>query len=92
MLMTSSPATYCKSYLASRGTLGFGPPKICVQVKTNDNPVDRPTLDQLVGAMANFAVDYGLLVSWNGFKSSVTREIPKHFFKVRLWDSKKIIE
>jgi len=78
--------------LASAGTLGFGAPKICVQVKTNDNPIDRPTLDQLIGAMANFGADYGLLVSWNGFKSSVTKEVPKQFFKVRLWDSKKIIE
>ncbi|WP_035288959.1 restriction endonuclease [Clostridium sp. KNHs214] len=78
--------------LAASDTLGFGSPKICVQVKTQDNPVDRPTLDQLVGTMSNFNADYGLLVSWNGFKSSVTREIPKQFFKVRLWDSKKIIE
>ena len=42
--------------------------------------------------MSNFNADYGLLVSWNGFKASVTKEIPKQFFKLRLWDSKKIIE
>lgn len=34
--------------LASPGTLGFGSPKICVQVKTETNPIDRPTLDQLI--------------------------------------------
>lgn len=78
--------------LASADTLGFGSPKICVQIKTTDEPVDRPTLDQLIGTMSNFNADYGLLVSWNGFKTSVIREIPKQFFKVRLWDSKKIIE
>ena len=37
-------------------------------------------------------VDYGLLVSWSGFKTTVIREIPKQFFKVRLWDSKIIIQ
>ncbi|CAM2823477.1 restriction endonuclease [Salinicoccus roseus] len=78
--------------LASSDLLGFGSPRICVQVKTEDSPLDRPTLDQLVGTMSNFNADYGLLVSWSGFKSSVTREVPKHFFKVRLWDSKTIIQ
>ncbi|WP_249168656.1 restriction endonuclease [Alkaliphilus sp. B6464] len=78
--------------LASSGTLGFSSPKICVQVKTSDTPVDRLTMDQLIGTMSNYNADYGLLISWYGFKNSVIKEIPKQFFKVRLWDSKKIIE
>ncbi|MBS6024995.1 MAG: restriction endonuclease [Paeniclostridium sordellii] len=78
--------------LASPDILGFGSPKICVQVKSTDAPIDRPTMDQLIGTMSNFNADYGLLVSWSGFKASVIREIPKQFFKVRLWDSKKVIE
>ncbi len=78
--------------LASSDTLGFGSPKICVQVKTSSTPIDRPTLDQLIGTMSNVNAEYGLLVSWSGFKNSVIREIPNQFFKVRLWDSKRIIE
>ena len=78
--------------LAATGPLGFGSPKICVQVKTGDNPVDRPTLDQLIGAMQNFSAEQGLLVSWGGFKSSVDKEIPSQFFRVRLWDQDQIIE
>ncbi len=78
--------------LASSDTLGFGPPRICVQVKSTDSSIDRPTLDQLIGTMSNYNADYGLLVSWGGFKTSVIKEIPKQFFKVRLWDSKKIME
>lgn len=78
--------------LAATDTLGFGAPKICVQVKTQDTPVDRPTMDQLIGTMSNYNADYGLLVSWNGFKSSVIKETPKQFFRLRLWDSKKVIE
>jgi len=42
--------------------------------------------------MSNISADYGLLVSWSGFKKSVTMEIPKQFFKVRLWEAKTIIE
>jgi restriction system protein len=78
--------------LAAADTLGFGSPKICVQIKTTDTPVDRPTMDQLIGTMSNMNADYGLLVSWSGFKSSVKKEIPKQFFRMRLWDSSKIIE
>lgn len=85
-------ADYGIDILASSGELGFGSPRICVQVKTQDEPVDRPTLDQLIGAMANVNADYGLLVSWSGFKQTVLRELPKQFFKVRLWDANKIIE
>lgn len=78
--------------LAAQGQLGFGSPKICVQVKTSDTPVDRPTLDQLIGTMHNFKAEHGLLVSWSGFKSTVDKEIATQFFNVRLWDQKAIIE
>lgn len=78
--------------LASPGSFGFGSPKICVQVKSQDTPIDRPTLDQLIGTMQNFRAEQGILVSWNGFKSTVYKEIPNHFFKVRLWDQNDIIK
>ncbi|MDC0034847.1 restriction endonuclease [Chloroflexi bacterium] len=77
--------------LASKGDLGFGTPKICVQVKSGQSPTDRPVLDQLIGTMRNFNADQGLLVSWGGFRSSVIREKAKHFFNVRLWDSQDLI-
>lgn len=77
--------------LAAPGSLGFGEPKICVQVKTSDTPVDRPTLDQLIGTMHNFKASHGLLVSWSGFKSTVDKEIASQFFNVRLWDQRAII-
>lgn len=77
--------------LASAGGLGFDAPKICVQVKSTDSAVERPVLDQLIGTMANVGADYGLLVSWGGFKSSIIREIPMQFFKVRLWSHIEIL-
>ena len=81
-----------KDLLASGGEMGFGSPKICVQVKTEDTPIDRPTLDRLGGVMNNVQAEYGLLVSWNGFKDSVAREEGNQFFKIRLWDSTDVIK
>ncbi|OGO90304.1 MAG: restriction endonuclease [Clostridiales bacterium GWF2_38_85] len=78
--------------LASSGVLGFGGQKICVQVKSSDTPIDRIVLDQLGGVMKNFNADYGLLVSWSGFKTSVINETAKQFFDIRLWTHKEIIE
>lgn len=78
--------------LAAPGSLGFGDPKLCVQVKSGDTPVDRPTLDQLVGTMRNFRAEHGLLVSWGGFKLSVMKEEASQFFQVRLWDQDAVIE
>lgn len=78
--------------LAAAGALGFGRPRICVQVKSGDGPVDAPTLNQLIGAMQNVQADQGLLVSWGGFKTSVDKEIPAQFFRVRLWNQQELIE
>ncbi|MCL2616509.1 MAG: restriction endonuclease [Defluviitaleaceae bacterium] len=78
--------------LASQGSLGFDHPRICVQVKSGDTPLERTTLDQLIGAMSNHKADFGMLVSWGGFRSSITKETANHFFKVRLWTHKEIID
>ena len=77
--------------LAALGPLGFGQPRIAVQVKSGDSPIDRPTLDQLIGVMQNVQADQGLLVSWGGFKTSVDREKATQFFRVRLWDQDALI-
>lgn len=78
--------------LAGRGELGFGSPKICVQVKSEQTPVDHPTFSQLLGAMHDTGADQGLLVAWGGFKSTVEREVPRQFFRVRLWNQKTLID
>ena len=78
--------------LAASGPIGFGDRKIAVQVKSGDAQVDRPTLDQLIGAMHNFGATQGLLVSWGGFKDTVYRELPARFFNVRLWDQNALID
>jgi restriction system protein len=77
--------------LAAPDSLGFGTPRICVQVKSQDAPVDRPTLDQLRGGMTRSKASHGLLVAWGGFKNSVEKEIPNQFFEVRLWGKQELI-
>lgn len=61
-------------------------------MKSTNDAIDRIVLDQLIGTMANVGAEYGLLVSWSGFRSSVERERAMQFFKVRLWSKKEIIE
>lgn len=78
--------------LAAPGPLGFGKPRLCVQVKSWDGPVDSPTLDQLVGTMAKVGADQGLLVSWGGFKRSVESQGPVRWFNVRFWNRKDLVD
>jgi restriction system protein len=77
--------------LAAPEPMGFGSPRLCVQVKSSDSPIERVVLDQLIGAMQNFHAEQGLLVSWGGFKSSIEKEVANQFFRVRLWGQKEII-
>lgn len=78
--------------LAGAGPLGFGSPRLCVEVKSESNPIDRPTVDKLLGAVAKFGADEGLFVSWSGFKSNVQKELAASFFRVRLWTQKELLE
>lgn len=78
--------------LAGAGPLGFGSPRLCVEVKSEANPIDRPTVDKLLGAVAKFGADEGFFVSWSGFKSNVQKELAASFFRVRLWTQKELLE
>ena len=77
---------------AGTGPLGFGSPRLCVEVKSENNPIDRPTVDKLLGAISKFQAHEGLFVSWGGFKSNVQKELAPSFFKVRLWTQKELLE
>lgn len=78
--------------LAGAGPLGFGAPRLCVEVKSESAPIDRPTVDKLLGAVSKFGADEGLFVSWSGFKSNVQKELAASFFRVRLWTQKELLE
>jgi restriction system protein len=78
--------------LAGDGAMGFGNQRICVEVKSGDGLVDRPTVDKLIGAMTKFNATQGLFVSWGGFKSNVQKELASSFFIVRLWTQQDLLE
>jgi restriction system protein len=78
--------------LAGTGPLGFAAPRLCVEVKSEISPIDRPTVDKLLGAVSKFGADEGLFVSWSGFKSNVQKELATSFFRVRLWTQKEVLE
>lgn len=63
-----------------------------MEVKSESSPIDRPTVDKLLGAVSKFGADEGLFVSWSGFKSNVQKELAASFFKVRLWTQKELLE
>jgi restriction system protein len=78
--------------LAGSGPLGFGAPKLCVEVKSEDSPIGRPDVDKLLGAVSKFGANEGLFVSWSGFKPNVFKEMAASFFAVRLWTQKELLE
>jgi restriction system protein len=78
--------------LAGAGQLGFGTPRLCVEVKSEASPIDRPTVDRLLGAVSKFGAQEGLFVSWSGFRSNVQKELTASFFRVRLWSQKELLE
>ena len=78
--------------LAGAGPLGFGAPRLCVEVKSESSPIDRSTVDKLLGAVTKFGAQEGLFVSWSGFRTNVQKELAASFFRVRLWTQKELLE
>ncbi|MCC6403950.1 MAG: restriction endonuclease [Fimbriimonadaceae bacterium] len=77
--------------LACQGPLGFQEPRIAVQVKSQSSPVEHAVVQHLKGAMNDVGATHGLLIAWGGFKGSFEDERRKSFFRIRLWDSDKVI-
>jgi restriction system protein len=90
--MSSPGADGGVDIIAGRGPMGFDNPKLCVQVKSSDDPVDVKVLRELQGVMKNYGAEQGLLVAWGGFKKSVTSEAGRLFFEIRLWDSGDLVD
>ncbi|VVB62507.1 Restriction endonuclease [uncultured archaeon] len=77
--------------IAGRGPMGFDQPRLCVQVKSSDSPVDVTVLRELKGVMDDFKADQGLLIAWGGFNQSVLNESRRRFFEIRLWDAGDLV-
>ncbi len=77
--------------IAGKGALGFEAPRLVVQVKSREEPIDIGDVRELNGVLGNFNAEQGLIVSWGGYRNSVGREIAQRFFKTRLWDSDELV-
>lgn len=78
--------------LAGQGDMGFGRPRLCVQVKSGRNPVDIGDYDRLLGSINTFGADHGLLVSLGDFTRSVRNRNESSFFQIRLWGPRELAD
>jgi restriction system protein len=78
--------------IAGAGPLGFGSPRLVVEVKSEQAPISRPAVDKLLGSVTKFGANEGLFVSWSGFKNNVHKELAGSFFRVRLWSQTELLD
>lgn len=71
--------------VAGQGDMGFGRPRLCVQVNSGRNPVDLSDYNRLRDGIENYGADHGLLVSLGDFTEAVRIENERSFFQIRLW-------
>lgn len=77
--------------VAGKGSLGFDPPRLVVQVKSQDTAVDVGVLRELQGVMKQFSAEQGLLVAWGGVTKPLAKEAQRLFFEIRIWDAGEIV-
>lgn len=70
--------------VAGQGDMGFGHPRLCVQVKSGRNPVDIADYNRLQGNIGGYWADHGLFVSLGDFTRTVCNENERSFFQIRL--------
>lgn len=78
--------------IAGKGLLGFESPRLVVQVKSGDSPVNVKTFRELNGVMDAFSAESGLIVAWGGFQGQVEKEAARQYFKIRLWDANDLVQ
>ena len=77
---------------AGRGPLGLDSPRLIVQVKSGESPVDVKIVRELHGVMTAHGADQALLVAWGGVTRAAHKELHNQFFRIRLWDADNLVE
>ena len=78
--------------VAGKGDMGFGHPRLCVQVKSGRNAVDIADYNRLQGNINTYGADHGLLVSLGDFTRAVRNENERSFFQIRLWGPYELVD
>lgn len=77
--------------LAGNGVLGFGEPRLVIQVKSQETPVDAKELREFRTTISECGAQHGVFVSWGGFKKMPTKDGNMQFFNLRLWEAEEVI-
>lgn len=77
--------------VAGLGPLGLNGPRLVVQVKSGGVQADQPTLQSLLGSIADTHADHGLLVAWSGFTQAVRQRVNELYFRVRIWGREELL-
>ncbi len=78
--------------LAGKGDMGFGEPRLCVQVKARTSTASLEEYDRLQGNIASFRAQHGLFVSLGGFTKPVHDRNEQSFFVIRLWGPEELAQ
>lgn len=82
--------------LAGAGPLGLDAPRLVVQVKSGDAPLDVKELREFLTVVSRFSRSHlsaqGLLVAWGGFKGTVRKEHLPDYFQVHLWTGDDLLQ
>ena len=78
--------------VAGKGQMGFGEPRLCVQVKSGVSPANVETYRSLQATLHNIGASHGLLVSLSDFTREVRNENERSFFQIRLWGAGELTQ
>jgi restriction system protein len=78
--------------VAGQGDMGFGHPRLCVQVKSGLSPVGVADYNRLQGSIGAYGAEHGLLISLGDFTRAVRTENERSFFQIRLWGPNDLVD
>ena len=78
--------------VAGQGEMGFGQPRLYVQVKSSRSAVDIADYNRLQGNIGAYGADHGLLVGLGDFTRAVRIENERSFFQIRLWGARDLAD
>jgi restriction system protein len=78
--------------VAGGGPLGLDSPRIVVQCKSGQAPVDISVIQRLQGAMGTTGAEQALLVAFGGVNKAAAELLTNQQFKVKVWDADALVE
>lgn len=78
--------------VAGGGPLGLDSPRIVVQCKSGQSPVDISVIQRLQGAMGTTGAEQALLVTFGGVNKSAAELLTNQQFRVKVWDADTLVE